>query len=327
MGCSMTQGIYKITNTKTGESYIGKSVNIEQRIKQHKNELRKGTHHNSDLQSDYSSGAGFTFEIIKRVINANELDAEERAEIARYDTFHHGYNQSPGGQYDGYGRNVGSGRLNSESNFNSKHYSNYKNKICPKCGRKILKNSSVCDCGYDFILEMVPKIKTRSRKELQKEIDDEFRKLDINRIKSGSMQRKLRKVSSAESKKPNVRKSKPRSDYPDKLQKEIDAEFEVIRSERKKSNKNLRKKYRATLPKDSGAGFGRSDVKKSNSGINHRDKLQKEIDAEFEKLDIKKSNSTINRHNPQKESGGGFEKFNVSNLIHKLISTISSKRK
>ena len=271
MGCSMTQGIYKITNTKTGESYIGKSVNIEQRIKQHKNELRKGTHHNSDLQSDYSSGAGFTFEIIKRVINANELDAEERAEIARYDTFHRGYNQSPGGQYDGYGRNVGSGRLNSESNFNSKHYSNYKNKICPKCGRKILKNSSVCDCGYDFILEMVPKIKTRSRKELQKEIDDEFRKLDINRIKSGSMQRKLRKVSSAESKKPNVRKSKPRSDYPDKL--------------------------------------------------------QKEIDAEFEKLDIKKSNSTINRHNPQKESGGGFEKFNVSNLIHKLISTISSKRK
>ena len=37
----MTQGIYKITNTKTGESYIGKSVNIEQRIKQHQNELRK----------------------------------------------------------------------------------------------------------------------------------------------------------------------------------------------------------------------------------------------------------------------------------------------
>lgn len=175
----MTQGIYKITNTKTGESYIGKSVNIEQRIKQHQNELRKGTHHNSDLQADYNRGARFTYEIIKRVYDLNDLDAEERAEIARHDTFHHGYNQSPGGQYDGYGRNVGSGRLDSYSISNSK-IDSYNYKTCPKCGRTILKNRSLCDCGYDFILKCAPNFGSKSRKKLQKEISEEFKKLDIN---------------------------------------------------------------------------------------------------------------------------------------------------
>ena len=264
----MTQGIYKITNTKTGESYIGKSVNIEQRIKQHKNELRKGTHHNTDLQSDYNRGAGFTFEIIKRVIDANELDAEERAEIARYDTFHHGYNQSPGGQYDGYGRNVGSGRLNSESNFNSKHYSNYKNKRCPKCGRKILKNSSVCDCGYDFILEMVPKIKTRSRKELQKEIDAEFERLNINGSNSGVNRRQM-------------------------IQKEIDAEFERLNINGSNSGVNRRQ----MIQKEIDAEFKRLNINGPNPGIKKRQKIQKEIDAEFEVINskIKKPSNNLRK--------------------------------
>ena len=265
----MTQGIYKITNTKTGESYIGKSVNIEQRIKQHKNELRKGTHHNTDLQSDYNRGAGFTFEIIKRVIDANELDAEERAEIARYDTFHHGYNQSPGGQYDGYGRNVGSGRLNSESNFNSKHYSNYKNKRCPKCGRKILKNSSVCDCGYDFILEMVPKIKTRSRKELQKEIDAEFERLNINGSNSGVNRRQMiQKEIDAEFKRLNINGPNPGIKKRQKIQKEIDAEFEVINSKIKKPSNNLRKTYRRLSQKQQkDMDYGRRKKPQGEVGI------------------------------------------------------------
>ena len=265
----MTQGIYKITNTKTGESYIGKSVNIEQRIKQHKNELRKGTHHNTDLQSDYNRGAGFTFEIIKRVIDANELDAEERAEIARYDTFHRGYNQSPGGQYDGYGRNVGSGRLNSESNFNSKHYSNYKNKRCPKCGRKILKNSSVCDCGYDFILEMVPKIKTRSRKELQKEIDAEFERLNINGSNSGVNRRQMiQKEIDAEFKRLNINGPNPGIKKRQKIQKEIDAEFEVINSKIKKPSNNLRKTYRRLSQKQQkDMDYGRRKKPQGEVGI------------------------------------------------------------
>ena len=265
----MTQGIYKITNTKTGESYIGKSVNIEQRIKQHKNELRKGTHHNTDLQSDYNRGAGFTFEIIKRVIDANELDAEERAEIARYDTFHHGYNQSPGGQYDGYGRNVGSGRLNSESNFNSKHYSNYKNKRCPKCGRKILKNGSVCDCGYDFILEMVPKIKTRSRKELQKEIDAEFERLNINGSNSGVNRRQMiQKEIDAEFKRLNINGPNPGIKKRQKIQKEIDAEFEVINSKIKKPSNNLRKTYRRLSQKQQkDMDYGRRKKPQGEVGI------------------------------------------------------------
>lgn len=41
----MTQGIYKILNTVTGEFYIGSSVNIEQRWQQHKSMMRSTIKH------------------------------------------------------------------------------------------------------------------------------------------------------------------------------------------------------------------------------------------------------------------------------------------
>ena len=53
-------------------------------------------------------------------------------------------------------------------------------KTCPKCGRTILKNRSLCDCGYDFILKCAPNFGSKSRKTLQKEINEEFKRLDIN---------------------------------------------------------------------------------------------------------------------------------------------------
>ena len=46
-------GIYRITNTVTNESYIGKSKDIEGRFAAHKNDLKKGTHINKGLQEDY----------------------------------------------------------------------------------------------------------------------------------------------------------------------------------------------------------------------------------------------------------------------------------
>ena len=36
----MTSGIYKITNDRTGEVYVGQSYNIEKRWEQHKEELK-----------------------------------------------------------------------------------------------------------------------------------------------------------------------------------------------------------------------------------------------------------------------------------------------
>jgi group I intron endonuclease len=46
----MTTGIYSIINTTNGKIYIGSSINIERRWKQHKWALRKGAHHSPHLQ-------------------------------------------------------------------------------------------------------------------------------------------------------------------------------------------------------------------------------------------------------------------------------------
>lgn len=43
-------GVYAVENTKTGKFYIGSSVDIEERLKVHRRQLRKGTHVNQKLQ-------------------------------------------------------------------------------------------------------------------------------------------------------------------------------------------------------------------------------------------------------------------------------------
>lgn len=59
-------GIYKIENIKNGYVYIGQSVNIERRLKDHKRELGYNKHHNIYLQRAYNKygESNFNFEII-----------------------------------------------------------------------------------------------------------------------------------------------------------------------------------------------------------------------------------------------------------------------
>ena len=47
-------GVYKITNIKTGQCYIGKSKDIKNRWKQHFRDLDKGKHCNKKLQNAYN---------------------------------------------------------------------------------------------------------------------------------------------------------------------------------------------------------------------------------------------------------------------------------
>ncbi len=84
----------------TGESYIGKSKDIENRFEWHLNDLNEGEHHNKGLQEDYDNGFTLLFEIIRVASDSENLDDDERAEIARYNTFYEGYNNTPGGEYD-----------------------------------------------------------------------------------------------------------------------------------------------------------------------------------------------------------------------------------
>ena len=99
----MTKGIYKITNNRTGESYIGQTNNLERRKKEHFDELAMRCHHNRGMQSDYNCGDRFTFTVLEEVNgNRRDLHEQEKFYIQLYDTFYHGYNQTPGGEYDQY---------------------------------------------------------------------------------------------------------------------------------------------------------------------------------------------------------------------------------
>lgn len=97
-------GIYKITNTITGESYIGQSVKIEQRIKKHKQVSQTPSDHSYEnplyrAMRKYGQ-QNFIFEVIEQC-NVSELNDRERYWIKFYDTFYHGYNLTLGG--DGRG--------------------------------------------------------------------------------------------------------------------------------------------------------------------------------------------------------------------------------
>lgn len=46
----MTAGVYRITNLKSGKAYIGSSINLRGRKREHFADLRAGRHHNAPLQ-------------------------------------------------------------------------------------------------------------------------------------------------------------------------------------------------------------------------------------------------------------------------------------
>ena len=88
--------IYMITNTENGKAYIGKTVNdaFKTRIKTHLD-----GYGNADIQeavSEYGVDV-FDVEILHDGIIPELLDSYEVEAIAKYDTYHNGYNRTTGG--------------------------------------------------------------------------------------------------------------------------------------------------------------------------------------------------------------------------------------
>ena len=89
----MTCGIYKITNNYNKMSYIGKSIHIEQKWKEHL--AGKGSKNLfKDLQ-EYGK-ENFSFEILEEC-SKEELNQKEIKWIAFYNTYNNGYNEDKGG--------------------------------------------------------------------------------------------------------------------------------------------------------------------------------------------------------------------------------------
>lgn len=90
-------GIYKITNTKNGKSYVGQSANVEMRLQQHKRALEKSTktwYFQAREESD--SIDDFTFEVLQEC-KMEELDELEEYWVDYYDNYSNGYNQTKDG--------------------------------------------------------------------------------------------------------------------------------------------------------------------------------------------------------------------------------------
>ena len=92
-------GIYKITNTKTGEMYIGRSSDIRNRWQQHcKTVFNCGTIASSLLHTKMKQYGieNFTFEVVERV-DKEYLSEREKFYVDFYQTKEYGMNQKKGG--------------------------------------------------------------------------------------------------------------------------------------------------------------------------------------------------------------------------------------
>lgn len=93
----MTSGIYKIHFDNMHEVYIGQSINIERRWKDHLRTLRANTHHNYKLQSAFNVCGAPHFEVIEVVDCIANLNNRESYWISKYSSYISGLNLTPGG--------------------------------------------------------------------------------------------------------------------------------------------------------------------------------------------------------------------------------------
>ncbi len=91
-------GIYCITNTQTQKKYIGKSIDISRRWREHKSCSEWERNPNKSLYKDFKKIGveNFIFQIIEEC-SRKELNKREKYWIQYYNTFYNGYNGTLGG--------------------------------------------------------------------------------------------------------------------------------------------------------------------------------------------------------------------------------------
>jgi len=88
------QGIYKITYIKNKKCYVGSSTNIENRWKNHINNLKKGNHPSKGLQNVYNKHGlnSLKFEVIEEVQCKDNLIEREQYWINTLNSYYKGFN-------------------------------------------------------------------------------------------------------------------------------------------------------------------------------------------------------------------------------------------
>lgn len=87
-------GVYVLHNTKNDKMYVGSSVCITRRLKEHKSFLSKRKHYNNHLQAAYNIDAEyFEFKTFLKTETQEEALVLEQRLIDDWDLFNKGYNQ------------------------------------------------------------------------------------------------------------------------------------------------------------------------------------------------------------------------------------------
>lgn len=98
-------GIYKFTNKINGKSYIGQSVNIQNRIEDHYYRAFYNYPSNKEYNKAFYRALrkygkeNFTFEILDEC-NIEDLNKLEKYYISKYDSYNNGYNETLGDDQD-----------------------------------------------------------------------------------------------------------------------------------------------------------------------------------------------------------------------------------
>lgn len=95
----MVAGIYLITNKKTGQKYVGGTVDIERRIKEHKNKPRKNSYVDKAIQKHGFDS--FDWQVIEELPADWKIIGErEKYWVSFYNTFEdpENYNLTEGGE-------------------------------------------------------------------------------------------------------------------------------------------------------------------------------------------------------------------------------------
>lgn len=86
--------IYRILNTITEQSYVGKTNNVPKRWEAHRRSLRKGDHHSYKLQAAYTEHGenAFQYEIVEKDIDEANVSNREGYWIKKFNCYYAGYN-------------------------------------------------------------------------------------------------------------------------------------------------------------------------------------------------------------------------------------------
>lgn len=95
-----TRFVYTITCTENGKVYVGITREPMDRARNHRSQLRCGTHQNKNLQIDYQKygGDSFVFEIVQKTTSIRAIrDKVEEKNIRKYKSYDpkYGYNDCP----------------------------------------------------------------------------------------------------------------------------------------------------------------------------------------------------------------------------------------